>query len=75
VLLSDRTGQDYGASKVGIHVYYEYPTRCNNEQSIFYFTARSLYMFQVSFTPIIRSTRNYGHSHWYSSYIPVSWEA
>ena len=32
------------------------PTRCNNMQSIFYFTAISLYMFRVPSTPIIRST-------------------
>jgi hypothetical protein len=29
-----------------MYLYYECP-RCNNKQSIFYFTARSLYMFQV----------------------------
>jgi hypothetical protein len=40
-----------------------YPTRCNVEQSIFYFTAVSLYMFRAYFTPIIRSTRNCSHSH------------
>jgi len=32
------------------------PARCNNMQSIFYFTAKSLYMFRVLSTPIIRST-------------------
>jgi len=32
------------------------PTSCNNMQSIFYFTAMSLYMFRVPSTPIIRST-------------------
>ena len=32
------------------------PTRCNNMQSVFYFTARSLYMFRVPSAPIIRST-------------------
>ena len=32
------------------------PTRCNNMQSIFYFTAILLYMFRVPSTPIIRST-------------------
>ena len=32
-------------------------TRCNKKQSIFY-SASSLYMFQVSTTPIIRSTQN-----------------
>ena len=32
------------------------PTRCNNMQPIFYFTALSLYMFRVPSAPIIRST-------------------
>ena len=32
------------------------PTRCNSTQSVFYFTARSLYVFRVPSTPIIRST-------------------
>jgi len=32
------------------------PKRCNNMQSIFYFTARSLYVFRVPSAPIIRST-------------------
>jgi len=32
------------------------PTRCNNMQSIFYFTAISLYVFRVPSAPIIRST-------------------
>ena len=32
------------------------PTRCNNMQSIFYFTAVSRYMFRVPSAPIIRST-------------------
>jgi len=36
-------------------LYYKCPTGCNNMQSIFYFTARSLYMFRVLSTPIIRS--------------------
>ena len=31
--------------------------RCNNMQSIFYFTALSLYMFRVPSTPIIRSIK------------------
>ena len=34
------------------------PTRRNNMQSIFYFNVRSLYMFRVPSTPIIRSTWN-----------------
>jgi len=54
---------------------YERPTRCNNKQSIFYFTARSLYMFRVPFAPIISSTWNCSYSHWYKSYISASWEA
>jgi len=33
------------------------PTRCNTKQSIYY-SASSLHMFQVSTTPIIRSTQN-----------------
>ena len=37
------------------------PTRCNTKQSIYY-SASSLYMFQVSTTPIIRSTQNCNYS-------------
>jgi hypothetical protein len=33
------------------------PTKCNTKQSIYY-SANSLSMFQVSTTPIIRSTQN-----------------
>jgi hypothetical protein len=31
-------------------------TRCNNKQSLYYFTAISLYMFRMPFASIIRST-------------------
>ena len=41
------------ASKVYIN---KCPTRCNNMQSIFYFTAISLHMFRVPSALIIRST-------------------
>jgi len=37
------------------------PTRCNTKQSIYY-SASSLYMFQVSTTPIIRNTQNCNYS-------------
>jgi len=37
------------------------PTRCNTNQSIYY-SASSLYMFQVSTTPTIRSTQNCNYS-------------
>jgi len=53
------------------------PTRCNTKQSIYYF-ARSLYMFHVSTTPIIRSTQSckYNPRYWsyfLSSYLPPTW--
>ena len=38
-----------------------YPTRCSTKQSICY-SSRSLYMFRVSTTPIIRNTQNCNHS-------------
>ena len=41
--------------------------RCNTKQSIYY-SANSLYMFQASTTPIIRSTQNCNYSHQYWSY-------
>jgi len=44
------------------------PTRCNAKRSIDY-SASSLYMFPVSTTPIIRSTRNCNYSVRYWSYI------
>ena len=50
------------------------PTRCNNRQSIFYFSARSLYMFRVPFTPIIRIHETVVTATG-MSYISVSWEA
>ena len=50
------------------NLYYKCPTRCNNKQSIFHFTARSLYVFWVPFTPIIRSILNCSYSQWYKSY-------
>jgi len=53
------------------NLYYKCPTRCNNKQSVFCFTARSLYIFRVPFTPIVRSTWNCSYSHWYKSYISV----
>jgi len=53
------------------NLYYECTTGYNNKQSIFYFTARLLYMFQVPFTHIIRCTWNCSYSHWYKSYISV----
>jgi len=37
------------------------PTRCNKKQSIYY-SASSLYMFQVLTTPIIRNTQNCNYS-------------
>jgi len=37
------------------------PMRCNTKQSIYY-SASSLYMFQVSTIPIIRSTQNCNYS-------------
>jgi hypothetical protein len=37
------------------------PTRCNTKQSVYY-SARSLYMFRVSTTPIVRSTQNCNYS-------------
>ena len=53
------------------------PTRCNTEQSIYY-SASSLYMFQVSTTPNIRSTQNCNYSFRYwsyfvCSYLPPTW--
>ena len=51
------------------NLYYKCPTKCNNKESVCYFTAKSLYMFQVPFTPIIRSTWNCSYSHWYKSYL------
>ena len=46
------------------------PTRCNTKQSIYY-SASSLYMFRVSTTPIIRSTKNCNYSlrYWSHTYI------
>jgi len=44
------------------------PTRCNTKQSIYY-SASSLYMFRVSTTRIIRSTRNCNYSLRYWSYV------
>ena len=53
------------------------PTRCNTKQSTYY-SASSLYMFRVSTTPIIRSTKNCNYSlrHWsyfLCSYLPPTW--
>jgi len=53
------------------------PTRCNTKQSIYY-SASSLYMFQVSTTPIIRSTQNCNYSlrywsYFLCSYLPPTW--
>ena len=47
------------------------PTRCNTKQSIYY-SASSLYMFQVPTTPIIRSTQNCNYSLRYWSYFLCS---
>jgi hypothetical protein len=41
--------------------------------SLFYFTAKTLYMFRVSATPIIRSTYNCNRSHRYGSYLTPTW--
>ena len=48
-----------------------YPTRCNIKRSIYY-SARSLYIFRVSNTPIIRSTQNCNYSLRYWSYFSCS---
>jgi len=48
------------------------PTRRNKKQSIYY-SASSLYMFRVSTTPIIRSTKNCNYSLRYWSYILCSY--
>ena len=53
------------------------PTRCNTKQSI-YASANSLYMFQVSTTPITKSTQNckYSLRYWsyfLCSYLPPTW--
>ena len=44
------------------------PTRCSTKQPIYY-SARSLYMFRVLSTPIIRSTENCNYSIRYWSYV------
>ena len=49
--------------------------RCNNTQSVFYFTAISLYVFRVPCAPIIRSTQNCSYSHWYKPYISVTFDS
>jgi len=36
-------------------------------RNLIYFTAKSLYMFQVCTAPIIRSTKNCNRSLWYRS--------
>ena len=48
------------------------PTRCNTKQSIYY-SARSLCMFRVPTTPIIRSTQNSNHSLRYWLYFLLAW--
>ena len=50
----------YGSSASLIYIN-NCPTRCNTKQSIYY-SASSLYMFQVSTTPISRSTQNCHYS-------------
>jgi hypothetical protein len=34
-------------------IYYKIPARCNNNQSLFYFTAISFYMFQMPATTVL----------------------
>ena len=46
------------------------PTRCNTKQSIYY-SARSLYTFRVSTTPIIRSMQNCNYSLRYCAAISL----
>ena len=53
------------------------PTRCNTKQSIYY-SASSLYMFQVSTTPITMRVQNCNYSFRYwsyflCSYLPPTW--
>ena len=56
------THNDYAEQPV--HILIIVPTRSNTKQSIYY-SASSLYIFQVSTTPIIMSTQNCNYSLWY----------